>query len=138
MSLRSVARLIALSRSKQRHRARAVSLFVNGSTFVDQSPGSAMRLRVDGTSCHAAIIACSDVASSGYGCSEPNASSELSFAASSAPPATGGALENNVYPRYVLDTGSRSAAKYRARSLAFITLPCARRSATIFVAISPL
>ena len=62
-----------------------------------------MRLRVDGTSCHAAIIAWSEVASSGYGCTEPNASSELSFAASSAPPATGGALENSVYPRYVLD-----------------------------------
>src|SRR5262249_15336213 len=79
VSPRSVARLIALSRSKQRHRVRAVSLFVNGSTFVDQRPGSAMRFLVDGTSCHAAIIACNEVASSGYGWSEPNASNEFSF-----------------------------------------------------------
>ena len=44
-----------------------MSLLVNGSVVVGHRPGSAMRLRVDGTSCHAAIIACSVPASSVYG-----------------------------------------------------------------------
>src|SRR4051812_22669745 len=96
VSPRSVARLIALFGSKHRHRMRAVSLFVNGSVVVGQRLGSAMRFLVDGTSCHAAIIACSVPASSAYGFGFGYCSRRLIFAASSAPPETGGALEKNV------------------------------------------
>src|SRR5678815_1957804 len=97
VSARSVACGTAFCGSKQRHRARAVSLFVNGSVLVGHNPGSAMRPRVDGASCHAAIMACSVPASSGYGLGDEYCSSRLSWPASTAPPLTGGALENSVY-----------------------------------------
>ena len=67
VSPRIDADVSALSGAKHFQRMRAVSLFVNGSMFVGHMPGSAMRLRVDGMSCHAEIIACSVPASSVYG-----------------------------------------------------------------------
>src|SRR6266498_385770 len=96
VSPRSCVGFTALPGSKQRQRARAVSLFVNGSVFVGQKLGSAIRFRVDGVSCHAAIMAWSVPASSAYGLGFSYCSSKLSLAASSAPPATGGALEKIV------------------------------------------
>src|SRR6478672_13508683 len=93
VSPRNVARLSALFGSKQRQRTRAVSRFMNGSMFVGQRLGSAIRFRVDGTSCHAAIIACSVPASSAYDLGLGYCSRRLIFAASSAPPDTGGELE---------------------------------------------
>jgi hypothetical protein len=96
VSPRSAAGFTALLESKQRQRMRAVSLFVNGSVFVGQRLGSAIRFRVDGVSCHAAIMACRVPASSLYGFGLGYCSNRLSLAASSAPPETGGALENTV------------------------------------------
>src|SRR5215467_8670685 len=96
VSPRSDAGFTAFSGSKQRQRRRAVSLFVNGSVFTGHRPGSAIRFRVDGTSCHAEIIACSVPASSVYSFGDEYCSSRFIFAASSAPPDTGGALEKNV------------------------------------------
>src|SRR5437879_3269213 len=96
VSPRSAAAESALFGSKHRQRIFAVSLLVNGSMFTGHMPGSAMRLRVDGMSCHAEIIACSVPASSVYGFGLGYSSSILIFAASSAPPLTGGDGEKNV------------------------------------------
>src|SRR5262249_11984223 len=93
VSPRSAAGFTALLGSKHAHRMRAVSLFVNGSVFVGQRLGSAIRLRVEGTNCHAVIIACSVPASSVYGFGDEYCSKRFILAASSAPPDTGGALE---------------------------------------------
>ena len=53
VSPRTSSGVSARAGSKQRQRARAVSLLVNGATVTGQSPGSAMRPRDEGTSCHA-------------------------------------------------------------------------------------
>src|SRR5690606_37644068 len=91
-SASSVSRSSARFGSKQRQRAAAVSLLVNGVTSTGQSPGSAMRPRVGGTSFHASIMACSVAASSVGGRGERWCSRSLSCAASVEPPETGGAL----------------------------------------------
>ena len=91
-SPRSTSGLIAFP-DRSSASERAPCPFVNGSRFTGQRPGSAMRLRVDGTSSHAEIIACSVAASSAYGLGSLNCSRRLSVPTSCAPPATGGALE---------------------------------------------
>src|SRR5205823_12674361 len=98
-SPRSVSGESARAGSKQRQRARAVSRLVNGSVVTGQSPGSAIRFRLDGTSSHADIIACRVEASSVYGLGSLNWSSRFNVATNWAPPATGGALEKSVNPR---------------------------------------